>query len=535
MTQQAEHDTTQAAGASTTPSPLQDYFRAVAGAPLLGWIAWYSIFDGHVTPAVLSAWFDELGLDPGQLPPPLRADGAFETVTHDAERTYTIPPNNERKVTLMIRPVSRDPEAITTHLVREVRNPASKKPLKYTADVAELTFTRFPAGGDGRLDITSDLTKVPAREHSEVDQILSEIRAGFDLRCRCYTGDKIRAMMHRYFEHMLALKARPTGSISLHTHHEAILQRSANYSAGSAAAAACTCCPSRTRTGHRDMVIEAFRTKVREDLQKLSTDIATTKRGASKRSGHVHGRTAQALYERYRNLKAEAGEHSELLQADLFDAGEALDQAGRQIADMLAGEASRSASPRRTRPAPPPPGTYRRTGPRRIASTNPAPKEDHVTHQDIQLSAPPPGAAADTEDPPPTATPADVAAWAVDAGWGTPFVTITQDRGGERDCIRVVAAEVTATALIVALDNGQVFQLEAVELTRQASQPGRLFTLNPPGQRSARAVLGSAALCSLSAASEQAKPGLGSRSHAWTAARPGPPARWATSTTWTLQ
>ena len=129
-----------------------------------------------------------------------------------------------------------------------------------------------------------------------------------------------------------------------------------------------------------------------------------------------------------------------------------------------------------------------------------------MTHQDIQLSAPPPGAAADTEDPPPTATPADVAAWAVDAGWGTPFVTITQDRGGERDCIRVVAAEVTATALIVALDNGQVFQLEAVELTRPASQPGRLFTLNPPGQRSTHAILGSAALCSLSAASEQASP-----------------------------
>lgn len=284
---------------------------------------------------MLTGWFAELGLDPALLPPPLRADGAFETVTKDTVSSYTIPPNDARKVTLMIRPVSRDDRAIVTHLVREVRDPAGKK-LKYTPGIAEITFHRMP-GGDGHLAITGGLAPVPAREHDEVTRMLDAVRAGFDLRRQCYTGDKIRAMMHRYFEQMHALKARPTGGVYfLHTHRAATLQALAELLSRFGSGSTLYLLPLPDQDRHRTMVIDAFRTKVREDLQKLSADIADAKRAAARRRGHVHARTAEALFARYRDLKAEAGEHSELLQADLFDAGEALTLTGRQIADMIA-------------------------------------------------------------------------------------------------------------------------------------------------------------------------------------------------------
>ncbi|MFD0889392.1 hypothetical protein ACFQ08_33070, partial [Streptosporangium algeriense] len=51
------------------------------GAPLLGYLVLYSIFDGRVTPEALELWFQQLGLDPAHLPGPIRPMDIFERVT----------------------------------------------------------------------------------------------------------------------------------------------------------------------------------------------------------------------------------------------------------------------------------------------------------------------------------------------------------------------------------------------------------------------------------------------------------------------
>ena len=105
------------------------------------------------------------------------------------------------------------------------------------------------------------------------------------------------------------------------------------------------------------------------------------------------------------------------------------------------------------------------------------------------------------------ATPADVLRWACDVGWSSPFVDVSQARDEEWGSIRVVFAEVTETSLTITLDNGQVFRLAVVELTRPSGLPGRPFTLNPAGQLSTHASVGSAPLCGQGAAGEMASLG----------------------------
>src|ERR1700722_12768759 len=66
-----------------TGTGLTGYLEAmdVDGAPLLGHMVLYSVFDSQVTPGQLQLWFTELGLDPAFLPGPIRAVDAFEKVT----------------------------------------------------------------------------------------------------------------------------------------------------------------------------------------------------------------------------------------------------------------------------------------------------------------------------------------------------------------------------------------------------------------------------------------------------------------------
>jgi hypothetical protein len=75
---------------------LTGYLEAMEAenAPVLGYLVLYSVFDGQVTRNDLERWFGELGLDPGFVPPPIRAVDAFEKVTGPAgiRATYPLDP-----------------------------------------------------------------------------------------------------------------------------------------------------------------------------------------------------------------------------------------------------------------------------------------------------------------------------------------------------------------------------------------------------------------------------------------------------------
>jgi septal ring factor EnvC (AmiA/AmiB activator) len=81
----------------------------------------------------------------------------------------------------------------------------------------------------------------------------------------------------------------------------------------------------------REMVITAFTTKSREDLDRLARDIAT-----AQRDGDTTPAAIQALHKRFRDLHAATAEHAQLLNTSLDDTTAALTLVNAQLASLLA-------------------------------------------------------------------------------------------------------------------------------------------------------------------------------------------------------
>ncbi len=80
----------------------------------------------------------------------------------------------------------------------------------------------------------------------------------------------------------------------------------------------------------RDMVISAFITRSREELNKLADEI--TKLRARK----ADSATAQSLYKRFAELQAAAAEHEQLLSGSIDDAQASMQLVQLQLASLLA-------------------------------------------------------------------------------------------------------------------------------------------------------------------------------------------------------
>src|SRR5262249_5813224 len=78
------------------------------------------------------------------------------------------------------------------------------------------------------------------------------------------------------------------------------------------------------------MVIHAFTTKAKDDLDRLARDIA-----AAQADGQAREATVQAFYRRFRDVQA-ATEHSKLLNAGLDDTAAVLQLVQTQFTSLLA-------------------------------------------------------------------------------------------------------------------------------------------------------------------------------------------------------
>ncbi|MFI6290066.1 DUF6744 family protein [Nonomuraea sp. NPDC050790] len=343
-------------------SETLDHFAAYATAmengdtPVLGHLVLYSIFDGRVTRDDLHRWFLECGLDDTFLPPPIRESDAFERVTGPAgvRTSYRLadstaphagatggrrrrdPAEKVTAVTLMVRHVSRDDLSITRHLVREVRD-EGRAQLSYDTCLAELKFWRDPlqsgVPGRGRLQITPHLTAInqlSVSEQAKVTATLDEIKETYGRQCRFYTSDRLRAVIRTYVEGLNAVRVRASGGVYfVHRAHAAPLAGlralTAKFGAGSHLARV----PLPDQEEMREMVIAAFTTKAKEDLDKLALDIAD-----ARANGTTEARF-QSLYNRFQALQASTSEHSELLSASLDDTKSSLQMVHAQFANLF--------------------------------------------------------------------------------------------------------------------------------------------------------------------------------------------------------
>lgn len=328
---------------------FDQYLAAMGRTPVLGHLALYSIFDGPVTRDDLARWVYELGLDPALLPAEPRPVDAFEKVTANIRHSYLLgerPTGRRRRgkdgdgegqsATLMVRHVRRDPHTIVRHLVREVRDEHAVR-LSYDVKVGECVFHRDTnqgtAPGAGSLHVTPDLAVVadPA-EQQEIRAVLETITAEFRRHCTFLGGDRLRATVRRYIESMNAIRVRPTGGVYfVHRQYQPTLTKLRDLVERFGAGSHLYRIPLPDEEEQRAMVIEAFRTKAKEDLERLAEEIADAQRRDDTRQS-----TLEALHRRFRDLADTAAEHGKLLSVDLQDTEAALGLVRMQLGSLFA-------------------------------------------------------------------------------------------------------------------------------------------------------------------------------------------------------
>jgi hypothetical protein len=332
--------------------PLEGYLGALddPGAPVLGHLVLYSVFEGAVTPDQLRLWFMELGLDEALLPGPIRAVDAFEKVTGPSGVRVTYPLDEPasparrrrrqdgkgREATLMIRHVRRDGQQIVRHLVREVRDEASVK-LTYDTRLGECAFRRDQAPsathGAGAMIVTPDhaaISQLDRAEQDKVGQVLAEIRTAYQRNCAYLTADRLRGVIRGYIEALNAIRVRPTGGVYfVHRTHSATLSALRDLVSRFGSGSHLSRVPIPDQDEMRQMIIAAFTTKARDDLARLASDIAAARRD------NPAGTEAAALYKRFTGLQAAAAEHAALLNTSLDDTTAALQLVNAQLASLL--------------------------------------------------------------------------------------------------------------------------------------------------------------------------------------------------------
>jgi hypothetical protein len=240
-----------------------------------------------------------------------------------------------RSASLMVRHVRRDGGEIVRHVVREVRDEQNTR-LSYDTRLGVCIFHRDNSAGSaegaGELQVEPDNTAIAALPESEqtiVRAMLDDIEASYQRRCTYLNADKLRGVIRRYIEDLQAIRVRSTGGVYfVHRQNATVLGALRELVSRFGEGSHLTRIPLADQDEMREMVIAAFTTKAKEDLNKLARDIAAAQREG--KPGDV-----QKLYHRFADLQEVTDEHAELLSTSLDDTQAALDLVKRQLGSLL--------------------------------------------------------------------------------------------------------------------------------------------------------------------------------------------------------
>jgi hypothetical protein len=234
----------------------------------------------------------------------------------------------------MVRHVSRDNDKIVRHVVREVRDEEQAR-LSYTAKVGEVVFHRDPdaksAHGAGRVEISPEvpaLAQLPASEMHQVLDCLDEISREFEAGRLFLSSDRLRAMIRNYIENFLPVRIR-SGVYFVGRQHAETLGKLRELVSRFAGKSSLTRIPLPDQEEQRDMIIAAFMSQTDHEIRKLSADIRTAI-GADASDAVIQG-----LTRRFRELKASASEHEQLLGESIDDAHASMEVVEKQLKKLL--------------------------------------------------------------------------------------------------------------------------------------------------------------------------------------------------------
>jgi hypothetical protein len=327
-----------------------------AGMPVLGYTVWFTITDdAAVTRQQLETWFLELGLHPGLLPGPPRAVDAFEKTTGETKLTYPLdgrPPRIkgqrqprrrvgelQREATLFVAHVARDAKHgwIERHLVRKVRDEENLK-LEYKTKLAWCVFQKDKAStaeaGAGAMQIRRDDAAIAAldpAERAHVEEMIAELEAQFDRRCRYITGNRLRTMVREIMDKLNTVLLKPSGGVyfvprqhadTVHALHTLVARFGGDSSFD--------LLPVPELDRMRTVIGSAFTRQAKAELDKLAADLA-----AALQAETVDKNVINALTSRFQDVQKATAEHAELLGTTLSETEASLQTVNIQLVSLL--------------------------------------------------------------------------------------------------------------------------------------------------------------------------------------------------------
>jgi hypothetical protein len=114
----------------TAPAQLSDYEAAVQQQSTLGYIAWYSLPDPHISEDDIKKHAKTAGVKEDHLPGAPRPSDSFKRAVRKTDllktKYYSLP-GNENKLSYMVRPVVMRGNNLEAHLVMEVLDSSGKR------------------------------------------------------------------------------------------------------------------------------------------------------------------------------------------------------------------------------------------------------------------------------------------------------------------------------------------------------------------------------------------------------------------------
>jgi hypothetical protein len=278
---------------------------------VLGYIAWFSVEDAAYDAERLAKDFDRLNLSTALLPAPIRADDAFEKASKEIDRfKYAVAGDSTAEI--MVRDVSRDKEAITRHLIREVKDSQGKR-LLYER-VGELVFYRAISRGgvvkqksarcQGRL-----VNNLSPSERQVLSPKIEEFHQAYSRFKDFHDGQKIRGVLRDYLTYLNAVQMKPSVYF-VHATRAEELERLKEFADG-LGTASMMLLPQADLPRLRQEVIDAFQVEAEKDLALVVTNIAKLR---ASRTGDIRPEAYNKIKSDYDRVMMKASEYGRTLQ-----------------------------------------------------------------------------------------------------------------------------------------------------------------------------------------------------------------------------
>lgn len=274
---------------------------------ILGYISLTRITDEPIRRDDLVKWFDDQNLNPGLLPPPIRAVDAYRKATSDAE-DFTYTTYDGLTATILTRDVAITKEMICRHLIREIRDADHRLLVFNKVGEAVFYYASSVNGkvqpGTERFRLVIDDAGLVTDERPHVEALIKQIETDYDRYVNYLDGQKLRAVVRQYQLYLNAIELKG-GVYFIHSNRADELRRLQTVVSMFGGGCRMNLIPLIDLDDERQMVVEAFQREAAESLNNIVVEITQLRANRKKVTPNAYAK----IREKYDTVMNQANEY----------------------------------------------------------------------------------------------------------------------------------------------------------------------------------------------------------------------------------